>query len=945
MRTSVPLEFRKHPFARAAAMVFAVAIAGCGGTGDPGANGGDGEGGLPGNPGNPGEAGPPGEAGTPGDAGLPGEAGKAGCDGLAVGETRGLTATITPVAPKNGKFYDTAEKIVFTISFDSKCGKIKVADLGTANLYLSGPRSPLLTKTASKLLNAVTDRTVTDRQHHNINLIAPKYGDTTGGNLVVNADDTLTYTTAAVSDEAAGTYVIGIWAKSKDEKNQIFPLKDIQIKNETAETYTTGVGDTASCNDCHKGTMSGGKSYMAHSLPGFSPLGNWALDSAAVANCKSCHNNDGYSENPIIRKAHAVHRGAHQMAPGAAHAEYGLVKDDSLAAFNNVLFPSSVDNEKDCTKCHKDDNWKTKPSRMACGTCHDNVFFDTGLITPPRVYGKPYVAASPYLVAATATSCAADGDCTSLGSGLKCNTTTGMCERRTHAVMTSDTACPTCHTADSTGFSPIPDRHEIYFRTKVRGLKVTDTSLSGGTGGTGGAFFQVGDTPIVKFKLATKAGTAVTDLLTNQALTGTILVTGPTDNPFRVYASTAIKCLAAPASCASTVGTLAYDSTTGFYTYTMKTPIPALSLPPLNGNAGKQDGPIQTNPAGTYTVWMYINETVCLDGTAPTTLTSGSVACKPGITSMKTTTANASVRDSASAVLNYKFLADKPIRPRKIITNEACFSCHTELSIGHANSRWNPETCHTCHSVAAEDKGIGWTFNTAAGASACTVDADCTGGVAVGGVPQWATCQGTTSKKCTAILDPTASTRVYFPAHIHNIHSARLRAGGQEAKNFLTPGTLNVSGTTFVDQLLPMDLRNCTKCHADTATTCAVDTDCGIGQSCVSLKCANTAWKNPDFIACVTCHDTTAAYAHGQLNTWTAPDGSKVEACGTCHGPGKDYASEKVHDPSGFNAPPSVDHSMSLGGGVMPWFRSKEAKATWTKMFQPSAASLELGIK
>lgn len=46
---------------------------------------------------------------------------------------------------------------------------------------------------------------------------------------------------------------------------------------------------------------------------------------------------------------------------------------------NEFSFPQDLRN---CTKCHskavKADNWLTKPSRRACGSCHDNVNFATG---------------------------------------------------------------------------------------------------------------------------------------------------------------------------------------------------------------------------------------------------------------------------------------------------------------------------------------------------------------------------------------------------------------------------------------------------------------------------------------------------------------------------------------------------------------------------------------
>jgi len=868
------------------AIIFGLALASCSGpAGDAGLPGAPGD---PGNPGPTGEAGPPGETGPIGPGGDSGDPGETGCAAIAPGEPRGLTATLTAKAPTNGKFYDTAEKIVFDIAFTDKCGKVKVADLGTANLYLAGPRLPLLTKTASKLLNAVTDRTVTDRQHHFINLIAPKYGDTTGGNLKVNADDTLTFTTAAISDEAAGTYVVSLWVKSKDEKEQFFPLKDLQIKTETAETFTTGAGDKSSCNDCHKGPMSG-KSYMAHIVPGFSPLGNWALDDGAVAGCKSCHNNDGYSENPIVRKVHGVHRGEHLMAPGVAHPDYGMPKDDTLKEFTNVGFPSMPDMEKDCTKCHQDDAWKSKPSRLACGGCHDNVFWDTGTLSPPREFGKPSTGA-----------CTADAQCFGFGTFATCNLSTGTCQRKTHPKLTDDKACSGCHTADDTSDFAIPKKHDVFVRTKIRGLKITDATITGGTG-TGGVF-KVGDVPTIKFKLADKAGTAVIDLKTNGALSGTAILSGPTEDPQRVIASQTMK----------TVGTLTYDSTTGFYTYVYASGIPAVSLSPLNTLT-----PGHTNPNGTYSVWMYVNETVCADGIAPT---GTPVACKAGV---------ASGRDAANALLSFKFGADTPIRPRQVITSAACNSCHVDLQL-HGGSRHGGENCFVCHSKGAEDRRYVTDGTAGATGIACTVDTDCPG-FAKG----WEACLGTTTKRCTMTADPTPGTMIDFPPMIHNIHSARLRAGYVEKSNLVNPGKLTIIGfnngvNDFSEMLLPMDLRNCTKCHADTATTCTTNNDCGIGQSCTAGKCANTSWTNPSGRACLSCHDRDATFAHVALNTYTDTTGAKVEACAVCHGTKSEWGVAKMHDLSGIKLPVTGEYTMS-SKGTLPWFRNAGGRASFIK--------------
>ena len=60
---------------------------------------------------------------------------------------------------------------------------------------------------------------------------------------------------------------------------------------------------------------------------------------------------------------------------------------------------------------------------MACGTCHDNVFFDTGTLNPPRAFGKP-----------TAGACTTDAQCGVFGDFATCDVPSGMCFRKTHPI-------------------------------------------------------------------------------------------------------------------------------------------------------------------------------------------------------------------------------------------------------------------------------------------------------------------------------------------------------------------------------------------------------------------------------------------------------------------------------------------------------------------------------
>ena len=213
---------------------------------------------------------------------------------------------------------------------------------------------------------------------------------------------------------------------------------------------------------------------MHHIEPGFAPLGDFALDSAPIGTCNLCHNNDGYSPNPTVRKVHGVHRGEHQLAPGVAHPDYGLAADSSLASYTDVGFPvlpadspvvSTTAMEKDCAGCHTDNRWQTRPSRVACGTCHDNVFFDTGTLSPPRVFGQP-----------SGGPCTSSGQCSASARGASCNAGTGNCERKTQPLQPDDAQCATCH-GPTNGVSPIADRHDIPLYTAARGIRVTVASV------------------------------------------------------------------------------------------------------------------------------------------------------------------------------------------------------------------------------------------------------------------------------------------------------------------------------------------------------------------------------------------------------------------------------------------------------------------------------------
>ena len=821
-----------------------------------------------------------GPQGTPGDGGPPGPGGGGGSACLQPG---GLTAAVTVSSPVNGAFFLVGDRPVVTITFTNPCGQtVPPASLGsTADFFVVGPRAPTQTVTAYKLLN------FTRRPFGAQGLKPLADGGTPNANMTVQADGTVIYTLSAITDEAPGTYTASVWAVGPDPLNQMFALQDFQIGTATVEPLASGAADDSTCASCHKNIAPGGKMNMAHAAPAppRSPFGDYALDSLPIGSCKSCHNNAGYSPNHLLRKTHGVHRGEHQLAPGAAHPEYGFGFDGSLAAFVNVGFPvmptggtpgvvlpASVAMEKSCTTCHVNDAWMNKPSRAACGSCHDNLFFagallpdggvdttaSTAVFTPPTVLGFP----------PSSTGCTTDASCSVLSTIATCNTTTKNCELTTHPPQTSDAQCATCH-GPNNGLSPIAGRHAISpFNPPVslEGFTFKNVTVTGGTGP--GGSFQVGDTPTLKFQLFDNQATPapVPDLATNGAWAGTFLVAGPTSNPQRVYGSASGGLtMKNPAQ-----GTLTYDAPSQTYTYVPATTWPASSLAPINNpGAGTQ-----TNPPGNYTVWFYWART-----------TTG-------------------VRDAVDAQMPVAFGVNQKPTGRQVVTQAACGSCHGMTTSGfphlalHGGQRKNGETCSTCHTQNAFDRVVGSTQT-----GACSTNSDCAG--SAGG---WEAC---VSNVCTVTVDPTPGIVVDYQQLVHNIHFARLREGFKEQGNLglppnIAPGTLNYLGfqnslLDFQEILAPVDVRSCTNCHRDANNSCSNSSSCGYGQTCGATgKCVNVAWQNPTARACITCHDADDSAAHAAQNTTSAG----VEACPVCHGPGGIVEVSAVHNITSPFVPP-----------------------------------------
>jgi OmcA/MtrC family decaheme c-type cytochrome len=130
----------------------------------------------------------------------------------------------------------------------------------------------------------------------------------------------------------------------------------------TDPAFTRKMTDVNSCNACHE-------KLALH--------GGGRIDTQF---CVMCHNpgtTDANSGNPLTMSTmvHKIHAGKRLKQAGEDYTIWGY--GNTRHSFAEVGFPQDLRN---CTKCHsgsnpatpQGDNWKTRPSREACLTCHDS---------------------------------------------------------------------------------------------------------------------------------------------------------------------------------------------------------------------------------------------------------------------------------------------------------------------------------------------------------------------------------------------------------------------------------------------------------------------------------------------------------------------------------------------------------------------------------------------
>jgi OmcA/MtrC family decaheme c-type cytochrome len=334
-----------------------------------------------------------------------------------------------------------------------------------------------------------------------------------GGTYRSMGDGVYQYTMALklpANFEANSTTTLGMWASRNlldfdmgvANSNAVL---DFVPSGAASVTQVRDIVTTKACNQCHD-------PLGAHGLP---PTD---FDRREVRICILCHTADKTNPetgNTIDEKVfiHKLHMGANLpsvsgkslnvlgfsgiaattstgaqrdpvpsgydptnlMSVGLGGKPYQIIvtSEDETFDASTIVWPQDVRN---CTTCHQggtqSDNWKTNPSRAACGSCHDDVNFDTG---------------------------------------------------KNHAggVQVDDTKCSGCHPAD-TGLEfdlSVAGAHTIPTKSKqLKGLKVAITGVTNA---------KAGSSPAVSFTVTDNAGNPVDASKLDRLL---LTIAGPTSD-------------------------------------------------------------------------------------------------------------------------------------------------------------------------------------------------------------------------------------------------------------------------------------------------------------------------------------------------------------------------------------------------------------------------------
>jgi OmcA/MtrC family decaheme c-type cytochrome len=187
------------------------------------------------------------------------------------------------------------------------------------------------------------------------------------------------HTKAPSGYDATATHTIGIYGSRNltafDLGTNYASTTYSFVPNGAKLTHINDVIKTSSCNNCHDQLSAHGGSRRGLDL------------------CVICHNpqnldpNDGKTFDAKVF-FHKIHMGA-SLPSVLAGGTYSVTNSHGSSDYSEVVFPADPGDPRRCETCHQLTTgatqataFLTNPSRAACGSCHDDVNFATGVNHP-----------------------------------------------------------------------------------------------------------------------------------------------------------------------------------------------------------------------------------------------------------------------------------------------------------------------------------------------------------------------------------------------------------------------------------------------------------------------------------------------------------------------------------------------------------------------------------
>jgi len=425
--------------------------------------------------------------------------------------------------------------------------------------------------------------------------------------------------------------------------------------------------------------------------------------------------------------------------------------------FNEIGLPQDVTN---CRKCHEEstatpqgNNWKTKPSRLACGACHDGINWATG----------------------------------------KGTTVGGAATGHVGGPQPDDSVCASCHkpgfididlyhaTDNATPKNPNVPTGAVNFIYEISSVTVDSTSTAGV------------NKPVVKFRIKSYTGSysaaavaAATPVTLNTfAAGGTTLLTGFTGGPSFVVGWGALQ--------DGNTTAVDYNNTGSSNTSPQGVSVSLLNV--WNGAQGALTGP---DASGYYTATLTGSAN---KATFPAGAKLSTVALQSYFTQAYTTdrngdgVINSSDNLARHAVSVVAYVSGQT--RREVVDSANCAKCHEWLEL-HGGSRVKDvKVCIICHNPNLSSSGRGADIANMSATEKAKANAD---GYA-------------TDVAADTLNFPERG--MHFKNLIHGIHAANFRRenSAPEFRFVRDRGTSGVYYYNFGEVTFPGVLNNCETCH------------------------------------------------------------------------------------------------------------------------------------